>query len=286
MKFISAFLFILALSALLPLAPSHAVETPADLIGQTVEYTDGETTLEGYYVPSRCGDLKESYPTVMVIHQWKGLTDNEKMRAEMLARQCYNAFAIDMYGKGVRPDMNEAAQAESSKYKNSPELALSRMDAAMDYLRVRPHVDMDNLAAIGYCFGGGMVLELARSGAELNAVGSFHGSLASAITDYKAEDVKAAIAVYHGMDDPLVPAEDVQAFKDEMEANELTYNFTAYDNAVHAFTQIEAGTDNSTGVAYNLEADRESWAALLTFLTEQLGGRNTPEEEMEIEGNN
>ena len=143
------------LIAAIALAPFHvfAAETPNNIIGEVVEYKDGEVTLEGYYVPSRCGDLKQSYPTVMVIHQWKGLTDNERMRAEMLSRQCYNAFAVDMYGKGVRPSTMEAAAAESGKYKNNSELALGRMNAALAYLKTRPQVDNENIAAIGYCFG-------------------------------------------------------------------------------------------------------------------------------------
>jgi len=107
------------ISALIP-SMAIAAETLSSIAGETVKYMDGDVELEGYYVPSRCGDLKASYPTVMVIHQWKGLTGNEKMRAEMLSRQCYNAFAIDMYGKGIRPTTMKDAAAESSKYKKMP----------------------------------------------------------------------------------------------------------------------------------------------------------------------
>jgi len=246
-----------------------ATETPHKIIGEVIEYKDGDTVLEGYYVPSRCGDLKETYPTVMVIHQWKGLTDNERMRAEMLSRQCYNAFAIDMYGKGIRPTTNEDAAAESGKYKKNADLALSRMNAALTYLKARPHTDQKNIGAIGYCFGGGMVLELARSGADVKAVGSFHGALSTAIDEYNPKDVTAEIAVYHGEDDPYISAEELDGFKAEMLENNIDYEFLPYPNAVHAFTQIEAGTDNSKGAAYNLEADRKSWAHLVNFLAEE-----------------
>ncbi len=247
----------------------HATETPKDLAGKVIEYKDGDTILEGYYVPSRCGDLKESYPTVMVIHQWKGLTDNERMRAEMLSRQCYNAFAIDMYGKDIRPTTTDEAQTQSTKYKTNPDLALGRMNAALDYLSSRPHVDQENLAAIGYCFGGTMALDLARSGANLKAIGSFHGGLSTSIKEYNPKNVLAEIAVYHGEDDPYISAEELDGFKAEMLENNINYEFIGYPNSVHAFTQIESGTDNSTGAAYNLNADRKSWAHLVKFLAEE-----------------
>lgn len=249
---------------------AHATETPNNIMGQTVSYKDGDTELEGYYVPSRCGNLKESYPTIMIIHQWKGITDNEKMRAEMLSRQCYNAFAIDMYGKNVRPDTMEGAKTQSTKYKTDADLALGRMNAALKYLSVRPHVDMTKIAAIGYCFGGSMVLELARSGADIKAVGSFHGGLSSAIKKYDPKEIKAAIAVYHGSDDPYISEKELNDFKMEMLTQEINYDFIPYSGAVHAFTQIETGTDNATGAAYNLDADRSSWAHLLSFLDIEL----------------
>jgi len=250
---------------LLPIAAS-ATETPNNIIAEKVAYKDGDVDLEGYYVPSRCGDLQESYPTVLVIHQWKGLTDNEKMRAEMLSRQCYNAFAIDMYGKDIRPKTQEEAGADSSKYKNNPKLALSRMNAALNYLNVRPHIDTENIAAIGYCFGGGMALELARSGADIKAAISFHGTLTSTIENYEGSNVKANILVHHGNEDPYVPHAGVGNFKKEMTEHKVKYEFVGYSDAVHAFTQIESGTDNSKGAAYNLNADRESWASTLKFL--------------------
>ncbi len=272
-SYIMKFFLTLTLTLTLPFSfygMAHATETPNDIVGQTVAYKDGDTALEGYYVPSRCGDLKESYPTVMIVHQWKGITDNEKMRAEMLSRQCYNAFAIDMYGKDIRPTTMEGAKAESTKYKTDADLALGRMDAALKYLSNRPHVDMTKIAAIGYCFGGGMVLELARSGADIKAVGSFHGALSSAIEKYDPKEIKAAITVYHGSDDPYISEKELSDFTKEMFNQEIIYDFVPYSGAVHAFTQIEAGTDNSTGAAYNIDADRSSWAHLLSFLDFEL----------------
>lgn len=263
----NALLFCLTALTLLPTL-AHAVETPAPIAGQDVFYNDGDVELQGYYVPARCGDLKASYPTVLVVHQWKGLSNNEKMRAEMLSRQCYNAFAIDIYGKGIRPKTMEAAGAESSKYKKDTPMALSRMNAALDFVKTKDGVDANNIAAIGYCFGGGLVLELARSGADVTSVTGFHADLKNNVGEYDGKNVKAMIALHHGADDPYVPDTEVNEFKEEMKLKDIDYNFHAYENAVHSFTQIESGTDNSKGAAYNLNADRKSWAALLEFLDE------------------
>ncbi len=271
MKFLSILTLSLVISfSLLFVDTARATETPNDIQGKVVAYNDGDTALEGYYVPSRCSDLKETYPSVIIVHQWKGITDNERMRAEMLSRQCYNAFAIDMYGKDIRPKTMDAAQTQSTKYKTNADLALGRMNAALDYLSTQPQTDMSKIAAIGYCFGGGMVLEWARSGADIKAVGSFHGALSSAIEKYDPKEIKAAIAVYHGSDDPYISEEELQNFKMEMLSQEIPYDFIPYSGAVHAFTQIESGTDNSTGAAYNLDADRSSWAHLLSFLDIEL----------------
>jgi len=144
------------------------------------------------------------------------------------------------------------------------------MNAALEYLHTKPNVDKNNIAAIGYCFGGGMVLELARSGADVKAVTSFHGALSTALKSYNPKDVKAKISVQHGADDPYISTEELAGFKSEMAKNNIDYDFVSYPNAVHAFTQIESGTDNSKGAAYNLNADRQSWANTLLFLEREL----------------
>ncbi|MBU0859675.1 MAG: dienelactone hydrolase family protein [Alphaproteobacteria bacterium] len=241
--------------------------TPA-WAGETVQYRDGDLVLEGYFAPSQCGT--EKAPVVLVVHQWMGLGDYEKSRADMLAEKCYNAFAVDMYGQGIRPTTKAAAGAQSGIYKNNPAIARGRMNAALDYVRRRTDVDPTRVAAIGYCFGGTMALELARSGAPLDAAISFHGGLGSKAPVTQAGAIKAAIQVHHGADDPHVPEAEVEAFINEMNTAGADWVFTSYADAVHAFTEKGAGNDPASGAAYNAKADRRSWDATLDFLGENL----------------
>jgi dienelactone hydrolase len=247
------------------LAFSLFVTTPV-YAGETVAYKDGETELEGYWVPSTCKNEGPA-PTVLVIHQWKGLTDNEKMRADLLSQQCYNAFAVDMYGKGIHPADNDAAGKEAGIYKNDSALARRRITAALDYVRGREDVKKDKIAAIGYCFGGTMALELARSGADVSGVVSFHGGLG---TEAPATEgaIKTPIQVHHGAVDPFITPEEFDSFVKEMNTSGADYTLTQYAHAVHSFTQKEAGDDPSKGAAYNEKADKRSWDSTLSFLKE------------------
>lgn len=234
---------------------------------ETVTYQDGDTTLEGYWVPSACENA-ESAPVVMIAHQWMGLTDYEKMRADMLSKECYNAFAIDVYGQGVRAADTEEAAKLATQYKSAPTLARRRVGAALDYVYGRS--ENAAVAIIGYCFGGTMALELARSGAPIDAAVSFHGGLGSQEPVMEAGVIQSALQIHHGAVDPLVPKEEVSAFKNEMNAAHVDWMFIVYADAVHAFTQKDAGNDPSTGVAYNEKADQRSWSATLNFLDETL----------------
>lgn len=241
--------------------------TPAGArAGESVLYHDGGTELEGYWAKAECG--AGNAPTVLVIHQWKGLTDNEKTRANMLAKQCYNAFAVDMYGKGIRPANNEDAGKEATIYKNDPTLARRRISAALDFARKQPGVDTAKIAAIGYCFGGTMALELARSGADVKGVISFHGGLGTPAPLTEPGVIKASVQVHHGAADPMVPPAEVKAFEDEMNTANADWSLTSYAHAVHSFTQKESGDDPSKGVAYNEKADTRSWSAASAFLKE------------------
>lgn len=265
--------FLLFVLTLLPLAPAHAQNRAAPAEGplapRTVTYKDGDTVLEGYWVPSQCTEEKGAMaPVVLVVHQWRGLSENEKLRADMLSELCYNAFAIDMYGVGVRPKNNEEAAKESGKFKDNPELALRRMNAALDFVNKQMNVDTTRIAAIGYCFGGGLVLDLARSGAPLKGVISFHGNLSPRVKISEPGAIKASIQVHHGALDPHVPQLEVQAFIQEMTDAKADWSLTEYADAVHAFTQMGAGDDPSTGVAYNQKADYRSWEAAVNFLDE------------------
>lgn len=257
MKTLALFLAVLLIA--LPVRAQNFAGTP-------IAYMDGETQLEGYWSPSQCENGKA--PVVLIVHQWKGLTDYEKSRADMLAAQCYNAFAIDMYGKGIRPQSAEEAGAQAGKYKNDPQLARQRLKAALDFARAQNNTDPGRVAIMGYCFGGTMALELARSGADIDGAISFHGGLSTKAPVTEPGIVNASIQVHHGAADPHVPPEEVHAFMEEMNAADADWFLIQYADAVHSFTEKEAGNDPSKGVAYNEKADLRSWAATQDFLYE------------------
>lgn len=236
--------------------------------GETVIYKDGDTELEGYWAPNACKVDNVPGPVVLIVHQWKGLGDYEKSRADMLANKCYNAFAVDVYGKGIRPVTNELAGQEATKYKNNPTLARRRMTVALQYAKSRAGVDPEKIAVMGYCFGGTMALELARSGANIKGAVSFHGGLGTKAPVTKPGIIKAALQIHHGAADPLVPPEEVTGFINEMNSAHADWMFSRYAGAVHSFTDKSAGNDPSDGVAYNAKADRRSWEGLLDFLPE------------------
>jgi dienelactone hydrolase len=236
-----------------------------EVVSRPVEYKQSETVLEGVSVYDDAVQGKR--PAVLVVHQWKGLGDYEKKRAEMLARLGYNVFAVDIYGKGVRPQTPQEAGAEAGKYKNDRALLRARVRAGLDVLAKQDITDPKRIAAIGYCFGGMGALELARSGADIAAVVTFHGALSNP-TPADATNIKAKILALHGADDPFVPAKEVAAFEEEMRQGGVDWQLIAYGGAVHSFTEREAGNDNSKGAAYNERADRRSWEAMKQFFTE------------------
>lgn len=255
------------LAAVAVLVVGLAAAAPAALVEQKVTYGHAGTTLEGLLVYDDA--LEGQRPGVLVVHQWLGLTDNERMRARMLAELGYVALAADVYGQGVRPANVQEAQAEAGKYYGDRALFRGRLAAGLAQLKALAVVDPDRVAAVGYCFGGGGVLELARSGAELAGVVSFHGSLDTPLPA-GPQDVKAAILVCHGAVDPYVKPEAVQGFVQEMETAGADYQLIMYAGAVHAFTQKGAGDDPSRGAAYDADADRRSWRHMQDFFAEIL----------------
>lgn len=238
--------------------------SPAEIREQSVEYTVGGVVCEGWRVFDDTKAGKQ--PAVLIVHQWTGLTDYEKMRARMLAELGYTVFAADIYGKGIRPQPPAAGQ-EAGKYKNDRKLYRERLNAALAVLQKDEHTDPQRLAAIGYCFGGTGVLELARSGATLKGVVSFHGGLDSP-TPEDGKKIKARVLALHGADDPFVPAKDIAAFENEMKSASVDYKLVKYPGAVHAFTLKMAGNDKTKGAAYDADADAKSWEAMKNFLTE------------------
>jgi dienelactone hydrolase len=239
----------------------------AEIVGEPVDYVSGDTTCEGWHAYDSAVEGKR--PSVLIVHQWTGLTDSEKMRAEMLAGLGYNVFALDIYGKGIRPQPPEAGTIAGS-FKEDRALYRARLASGLEVLRGFPQTDVNQIAAIGYCFGGTGVLELARSGADIGGVVSFHGGLSNPSPE-DAKAISCRVQVLHGADDPFVPAAEVEAFRDEMKAAGKEYGFVAYPGAVHAFTQKMAGDDPSKGAAYNAVADAKSWEEMKLFFVTLFG---------------
>jgi dienelactone hydrolase len=230
-----------------------------------VEYRQGDQVLEGYFVYD--DTFTGPRPGVMVVHEWMGLNDYSKRRADQLAEMGYAAFAVDMYGKGIRPQNPDEARKLSSGLKSDRGLMRARINAALETFEKQNMVDRNRIAAIGYCFGGTVSLELARSGAEVLGVVSFHGGLDSP-QPQDAKNIKGKVLVLHGADDPNVPPQQVADFQEEMRRADVDWQMVYYGDAVHSFTNPSAGNDKSRGNAYNAEADRRSWEAMRTFLGE------------------
>ena len=232
--------------------------------GEAIEYKQGDTVLEGYLAYDDA--TKDKRPGIIVVHDWMGPSEYSRFRAQELAKLGYVAFAVDIYGKGTRPKNTDEASAAATIYKNDRTLMRQRVLAGLEVLKGNPLVDSKKVAAIGYCFGGTTVLELARSGADINGVVSFHGGLDTPAP--ATDSIKAKVLVMHGADDPYVPSEQVQSFQKEMKDAKADWQMIYYSGAVHSFTRKDAGDDNSKGVAYNEKADRRSWQAMQEFFDE------------------
>jgi dienelactone hydrolase len=248
---------------LLTIILATAANLSAEIQEKTITYKDGKTELEGFFAHDP--EVEQTGKAVLIVHQWTGLGDNEKMRARMLAKLGYKAFALDIYGKGIRPQP-PAAGKFAGKYKGDRRLYRQRLELGLTQLKSLSKLSDKDIAAIGYCFGGTGVLEIARSGTPLAGIVSFHGGLGAAEgMSAKKESLKSKLLVLHGADDPYVPAKEVAAFKEEIKTANGEMKFIAYPGAVHAFTQTGAGNDNSKGAAYNADADKKSWNAMQEF---------------------
>lgn len=250
---------------LIPLVLFFSAQAWAEVKTRTIEYRQGDTVLEGYLAYNTSGPARK--PGVLIVHEWTGLGPYVKNRAEQLARLGYVAFAADIYGKGVRPNNPKDAGATAAIYKNDRALLRERVKAGLEELHRQEGIDPGRIAAIGYCFGGTTVLELARSGADVKGVVSFHGGLDTP-SPQDAKNIRAKVLVLHGADDPNVPAEQVKAFEDEMRGGNVDWQLVKYSKAVHSFTNPDAGIDNSKGAAFNAEADYRSWEAMKSFFME------------------
>lgn len=240
----------------------------AQLQTRVAAYTDGGTVLEGYLAEQK--DLHGKRPGVLVVSDWMGVSEPYKRIADKLAEMGYVALVADIYGKGVRPSNNQEAAAEATKYKTDRKLLRERVLAGLAELKKSPNVDPNRIAAIGYCFGGTTVMELARSGAPVLGVVSFHGGLDSPSPD-DGKKIKGKVLVLHGADDPVSKPKDVAEFQEELRKGNVDWQMVYYGDAVHSFTQKKAGIDKATGNAYNEKADKRSWEAMRQFFREIFG---------------
>ncbi|MCL5123732.1 MAG: dienelactone hydrolase family protein [Deltaproteobacteria bacterium] len=243
--------------------------TPATVLAgidsRTIEYRGAGAVLEGYLAYPKA--IRQKRPGVLIVPDWMGVAEPYKVIANKLADMGYVAFVADIYGKGVRPSNSQEAAEQASKYKSDRNLLRQRVLAGFEELKKNTDVDQDRMAAIGYCFGGTTVIELARAGTPVAGVVSFHGGLDSP-SPADGKNIKGKVLILHGADDPLVPPKDVAAFQEEMRKGRVDWQMIYYGAAVHSFTQKNAGNDKSKGVAYNENADGRSWEAMKQFFKE------------------
>ncbi len=241
----------------------------AEVRTQEVPYEQGGARLVGYLAYD--GAVTGPRPAVLVVHEWWGLNDYAKRRTRQLAELGYVAFAADIYGDGtVAKDAKEAGALAGRFRGGDRALLRERVRAGLEALLNNPLTDRKRVAAIGYCFGGTAVLELARSGADIAGVVSFHGGLDTP-NPATAGTLKAKVLVLHGADDPNVPTAQVNGFEEEMRKAKADWQLIMYGGAVHSFTNPDSGSDPSRGVAYNEKADRRSWEHMKVFFAEILG---------------
>jgi dienelactone hydrolase len=239
--------------------------TQGEIVKTPVDYRQADTHLKGLMVYDN--SIKGQRPGVLVFPEWWGLNDYPKRRAEQLAQLGYVAFAADMYGDDkTTEDANEAGQM-MTVVRGDLDLMRARAQAALDVLSKDPHVDPSRIAAIGYCFGGTVALELARSGAPLVGVVSFHGGL-DTTRPYDAKNIKGKILVCTGGEDSFVPPSQVLAFEDEMRQGHVDWQVLVFGGAHHAFTNPAADSHHIPNIAYNADADRRSWNAMKAFFDE------------------
>ena len=229
---------------------------------ETVEYTHGEVDLQGYLVYDSL--LKSKRPGILLVHEWWGQNKYINTRAEQLANLGYVVFILDMYGKGKVTDKPKEAKELSAPFYEDRQLMRDRAAAGLEILKNFKKVDPNKLGVMGYCFGGTVALELARSGADLDAVVSFHGGL-STPDSMGAQRIRGDVLVLHGAADPFVPKDEVDHFINEMNNAGVTWQLNMYSDAMHAFSNPEANIFKLDGVAYNFKADKRSWETMRSF---------------------
>ncbi len=239
--------------------------TTVSAVAADFSYMDGTSSMTGYLATPKMNT--KSKGAVLIVHDWNGLDAYEKMRADLLAAKGYVALAIDVYGTGIRPKTVAECSTEAGKYYRDPNLLHRRLAAGLRAIQGVKGVDSKQITAIGYCFGGTAVLEMARAGMTVKNVVSFHGGLAP--LSKGVDPIKANVFVFHGQADTLVPEDQVKAFTAEMLSLKANLKFMSYPGAKHAFSVKGSDSLGVAGVGYNADADRRSWTELLKLLSEK-----------------
>lgn len=234
---------------------------------RVVDYDHAGTPLQGYLAWSDAPKGKR--PGVIVVHEWWGHNAHARRAADRLARAGYVAFALDMFGKGRVTTHPESAQAFVAQSMQDATLIPGRFAAALEILKSDELVDPTRIGAIGYCFGGAVVLGMARAGEDLKAVATFHGALA---TESPAQpgQVKPKLLIMTGEADPMIPPDAVTAFENEMKSAGASYQIIRYPGAKHGFTNPAADQAGVPGLGYSPAADKQSWAELIKFFKKEL----------------
>jgi len=241
----------------------------AKLVTETVDYADDKSTpLQGYVVYDDA--ISGKRPGVIIVHDWRGLTDTTKKRADMIAQLGYLAFAADIYGKGVRPTTVPEYGKQATIYKSDRSLFRERERAAYQAFLKQPLLDPTKIAAIGYCFGGTGVIEMAWDGLDVKGVVSFHGGLDAQPLSDGAKNKPKVLALC-GADDPFEKPADMKAFEQQLKDNNFDYAIISYGHAQHAFTDAGVDSLNLPGAKYNAAADERSWHAMRGFFQELFG---------------
>jgi dienelactone hydrolase len=257
---INLFVFILVLGRIGVVAAEPKIKA------ETVEYSARGVVMKGYLAYDE--NITGKQPGILVVHEWWGLNDYARRRAQMLAELGYTALALDMYGDGKVVTLPDEAGKLSSQVMGNFDVAKARFIAALNFLKQQPNVDPNRVAGIGYCFGGGVVLNMARQGVDLKGVVSFHGDL-TAVKTAQLGEVRAKVLVLHGGDDKFITPQQIEAFKQEMNSAGANFQFISYPGAVHSFSNPDAdelGKTFNMPIAYNADADRKSWEELKKFL--------------------
>lgn len=274
------YLIALLISGLFFVACSRSGSTSTQhLVENEINYTAGETTMNGFIVYNEVEEGKR--PGILVVHEWWGHNEHARESTRKLAKLGYVALAVDMYGEGKQANHPDEAMEFSSQVMGNIDLATARFEAALRKLMTHPKVDSDKIGAIGYCFGGSLVLSMANAGLNLDGVAAFHAGLQLPVMP--GGQLTARVLVMNGAEDPFITDDQVENFVGAMEQANADFNYIAYENAVHAFTNPGAdslGEKFGLPLAYNAEADSASWAEMATFFEETFFGDGRNEAEL------